>query len=680
MFRRMVLGWMVLICAQTSAIWGQSVPPFRLLVTQTGHTQSVVNQQIQVGHLALFFGKGQLIRLTANGLEVGLYFRGEGHFRYLSIDKADHTLFAKNARTLLKSQILPVEGGAQLEGRFERLLLWTRNMKTDVQGADDPAPQVEAAFARDIQTCEQLSLTQYLHEYGVHEFNAPTQPYAFALLFPLGVNGPQLLYDLDNASTFREDLVHIRLPRPNEHPEPRLTQLSRAAQGWTFRQPIGAPFQLRHVDLDLTAFGGNDMESKAEETLVPLMTGQRAFSMNLRSKRFYRSKNGSWPELTQKVLHLEDAAGHAIPFLFRDDLLTIVLPQALPKDQPFVIRCHMKGQILIPNIGDKNWRLDSGDCFPSPEIAGPGAFFTVKARVKTKAPWVPVTGGETISRGREGDYNLVESRIDKPVGFYTILGADYTFREQTRGGQTIRLAMYGTESQIADQLINLSFGIIKFYEFLLGPFPFKEFTIVQDNSYGWGQAPPGLMIITNEAFGVTGSDWDRLFRSYFSKGINQRFAHEIAHQYWGHLAKWPNPEEQWLSEAFAQFCSALTLNVNKTRLKATYDTALETSRDHAKKFCNDISIPMANYLSYGEDEWTYRSMRMGLIYEKGAVLLGTLRKEIGDDALVKVLRAMLFADPWGIRTTDEFIGLLNQATGKDWNPWFERYYYGMEMP
>ncbi len=682
MLRHILFGFLTLLCAQNAAHGqGASEPsPFRLLSVQSGHTQNVANQQVQAGHLTLLLDKGKVTRLLAEGQEVGLYFQGEARFRYLSTDKDDHTLFAKNSRTLLKSQVVPVEGGAQLEGRIERVLLWFRNVKTDVQGSDEPASQAEA-FAQDYQACEKLNLTRQIHEYATHQWNAATKPYAYALLFLPGAKGPQLLYDLDSAMGFREDLTHVRLPRRNEQLQPRLTPLSRAGLGWNFRQPVGAPFQLRHVDLDLTASGGNALESKVEETLVPQMANQRAFSMGLRSHRFYYAKNGTWPELTQKVTRLEDASGKAIPFLLKDDILTFVLPKAAPKGQPFVVRVQVSGQILIPEMGDDNWRLDPGDCFPSPEIAGPGAFFTVKARIRTKAPWVPVAGGETVSRRQEGAFNVLESRLDKPVGFYTILGADYKLREQTRDGQTVRLAMYGTESQIADQLINLSFGLIKFYEFLLGPFPFKEFTIVQDNSFGWGQAPPGLMIITNEAFGVAGNDWDRLFRSYFSKGINQRFAHEIAHQYWGHLAKWATPEEQWLSEAFAQFCSALTLNVVKTRLKASFDTALEASRDHAKRFCNDISIPMANYFSYGEDDdWTYMSMRMGLIYEKGALILAALRKEIGDDALVKAFRGMLFSDPWGIRSTDEFIGLLNQVTGKEWKPWFERYYYGMEMP
>lgn len=30
--------------------------------------------------------------------------------------------------------------------------------------------------------------------------------------------------------------------------------------------------------------------------------------------------------------------------------------------------------------------------------------------------------------------------------------------------------------------------------------------------------------------------------------------------------------------------------------------------------------------------------------------------------------------------TPHVIGILNQITGKDWQPWFERYVYGSESP
>lgn len=73
------------------------------------------------------------------------------------------------------------------------------------------------------------------------------------------------------------------------------------------------------------------------------------------------------------------------------------------------------------------------------------------------------------------------------------------------------------------------------------------------NAYAWGQAPPGMMFITKEAFNPLINATGR----YYSKGVNQRFAHEIAHQDWGFVVKMGSREEQWITEAFSEFATIL---------------------------------------------------------------------------------------------------------------------------
>lgn len=60
------------------------------------------------------------------------------------------------------------------------------------------------------------------------------------------------------------------------------------------------------------------------------------------------------------------------------------------------------------------------------------------------------------------------------------------------------------------------------------------------------------MYITKEAFNQH-MDWAK----YFRLGIRKRYAHEIAHQYWGIVVKMPSTEDQWITESFADYCAAL---------------------------------------------------------------------------------------------------------------------------
>ena len=90
--------------------------------------------------------------------------------------------------------------------------------------------------------------------------------------------------------------------------------------------------------------------------------------------------------------------------------------------------------------------------------------------------------------------------------------------------------MRSTTTAAVKQLTNLAGSIIQYYQEFLGPFPFPEFNIIEINDFGLGQAPPGTMFITKEAF-------NPIMAAHSERGglagINETFAHEIAHQYWG---------------------------------------------------------------------------------------------------------------------------------------------------
>ena len=128
-----------------------------------------------------------------------------------------------------------------------------------------------------------------------------------------------------------------------------------------------------------------------------------------------------------------------------------------------------------------------------------------------------------------------------------ILAGDYTIQEEVKNGITIRIATYALDNTRAvKQLTNLAGTIIEYYQEFLGPFPLPEFNIIEINDVGWGQAPPGTMFITKEAFNpiLTAE-----MREGGSRGVNEMFAHEVAHQYWGIAVKMPSAEEQWLTES-----------------------------------------------------------------------------------------------------------------------------------
>jgi aminopeptidase N len=294
--------------------------------------------------------------------------------------------------------------------------------------------------------------------------------------------------------------------------------------------------------------------------------------------------------------------------------------------------------------------------------------------VKVKKPFVPFTSGKTIRREVEGDYNLLETRLEQPVSAVAILAGRYQFDEQTRNGVTVRVASFLTKNTIAyKQLSSIAYAAIDYYPTFLGPFPFDEINVIEKNDLGYGQAPAGIVFITKEAFTPKLGEANEYVR-----GINMRFAHEIAHQYWGHVVKMPSIEEQWLEEAFAEYSAAMFMKASKRM--GDYNNALSTWRANGREASKVSSIPMANRLDNPAD-WTGQYLtRTYLVYDKGAFLLAALHRELGDQMFMTFLKSYQRSFRWKFGSTKDVIGILQFLTKKDYAPFFEQYFYGTAMP
>lgn len=373
-----------------------------------------------------------------------------------------------------------------------------------------------------------------------------------------------------------------------------------------------------------------------------------------------------------------DEKGRALPFHHdREDLLVAVDGISAPA---FKLEFAIDGDFIIREGGDNAWQLPVGEpWYPMPQsLAGMG--YTVHSLVKVKKPFIPIAPGKTVARREEGDYNVVENVIDRPVTFTVVQAGKYTIYEDKSSNRIVRVATYGLPNQTAArQLTGMANGIIDYYEYFLGPFPWSEFNIVQINTYGYGQAPPGTMHITNEAFNPHKGPEDEdtiSAEQFFSEGINERFAHEIAHQYWGHVVREPSSEEQWLSESFAEYSAALALK--KLQGDAIYNRMVAKWKGRARDGANVAPIPYANRIE-GDARMSFLQ-RAALLYAKGPYLLYTLNKEVGDTTFLTFLKSYTKTFNGKPGTTKDVAGLLGFITKKDYKPFFEQYYWGTAMP
>jgi hypothetical protein len=621
------------------------------------------------GHLKINLVSGTAAPVTAGGETLGVFFKGTGNFQYLSADPAEAAIMTTNAKRSTNLKTEKTEAGIVIRDDFDEVFLWVAG-RDFPKPAGDAAGSMEQAYAAHRDTFSRDKQADAAFPFIQQKIDAPTMPVVRAE-FKGGTETMVYLYDpvLMHAEALYS-LHRIRQTSIREYQQSLFpVVISEQLIGQTRKQFVEPNYLLFDLTYSLTASEKNDATLNITETIVPRTKAQRVFHFSQYDTVY--DNNGKARHY--KVRSVTDESGKELSFVHRNDELLVGLPQAAAANAAFKIRFDIAGDFLIRPSGDSYWELGTEPWFPQPELNG--QYYTIHSTVKVKKPYVAFAPGETVSRREEGDYNVIENKIEKPVQFAVVLAGKYAYEEETQNGLTIRVASYaGRNTRAMKQLTNLAFKIIEFYQPFLGPFPFNEFNIIEINEFGYGQAPPATMFITKEAFNPIGAEVNQIF----SQGINHRFAHEIAHQYWGHVVKMGSAEEQWVTESFAEYSSSFV--IKQLKGKAQYKAMENTWKANAGESKGASSIAMANRLRDYDDGMQAFMDRTHLIYDKGAYVLAMLNKEIGDDLFLSFLRNFQARFAWKYATTQDMINLLQQLTKKDFTQFFEQNFWGTGMP
>ncbi len=138
-------------------------------------------------------------------------------------------------------------------------------------------------------------------------------------------------------------------------------------------------------------------------------------------------------------------------------------------------------------------------------------------------------------------------------------------------------------------------------------------------------------------------------------------AHELAHQWFGDLvtASWWN--DLWLNEGMATWMEWRAVEKWRPSFGAKNDatlSALGVMDVDALVTARAIRQPVT---STGEAHEAFD----GITYEKGAAVLATIEKWIGEDAFRRGVRAYLEDNKWKSVQADKLLGALDRASGKD---------------
>jgi aminopeptidase N len=215
---------------------------------------------------------------------------------------------------------------------------------------------------------------------------------------------------------------------------------------------------------------------------------------------------------------------------------------------------------------------------------------------------------------------------------------------------------------------------LAFYEKYLGPYPFRA------DKYGVAETPHlGMEHQTIIAYGANFQDNE--------DGYDGLHHHELGHEWWGNLVTAPDWNDFWIHEGFCSYMQPLY--AEELHGKEAYHRSMSSRRSGIR---NRIALAPREPMSLAQmdlipPDYTQRD---GDAYNKGKWVLHTLRYLIGDEAFFASLRRMAYPDPatelvtdgtqTRFGTTDEFVRIAEEVSGKDLVWFFEVYARQPQLP
>lgn len=234
-----------------------------------------------------------------------------------------------------------------------------------------------------------------------------------------------------------------------------------------------------------------------------------------------------------------------------------------------------------------------------------------------------------------------------------------------------------------DELTKTLLETLDFMTEEFGPSPIHKLAITPIPG-GFGQGFPGLVYLSTLAYINPGQLprplRERSEQTFYSELLE---THEVAHQWWGNLVVPASYHDDWLIESLANY-SALLLLERKKGVKAL-DAVLDDYRTHLlTKTDSGRTLEASGPIIWGfrlESSLTPDAWR-AVTYEKGTWIIHMLRRRLGDDKFLALLREV--SSHHHSISTEEFRDLASQYAPKTPDPdlkiFFDNWVYGTGVP
>jgi aminopeptidase N len=378
--------------------------------------------------------------------------------------------------------------------------------------------------------------------------------------------------------------------------------------------------------------------------------------------------------------------GEPAPFQRSTDILTVNLPQAMPRDTRFVVVVSYHGK---PKDGlilgaDKSGRPSAiGDNWPNrlhhwvPCLDHPSAKATVSFKVNAPARDLVVANGklnriESTSKTTR-TWSYTESVPIPPYCMIIAVGEfDEVLMPLEKGMTPLSYYVPRADRNFAVRGFAAAIPSLKFFTETVADYPYEKLALIIGATRFGGMENSSAIVFSNTLFNPRPNEpISRVFK--IREGLVEIVAHEIAHQWFGDSVTESTWADLWLSEGFATYFAGLFIQRHQSEeaFQEYMAEGAETYLNYEKK----KRIPL-----HDTETENLFAMLNANNYQKGAWVLHMLRAALGDKAFFQGVRDYYNSHKNATANSEDLRLALEKSSGTDLRPFFKSWIYGSGHP
>ena len=356
--------------------------------------------------------------------------------------------------------------------------------------------------------------------------------------------------------------------------------------------------------------------------------------------------------------------------------LTVIPAQALSKDEAFTVAVSYQG-VPTPMVSQAlpfptGWIAYDGGIFVLSEPDGSASFYPVNDHPLDKAtytiivtvpePYEVAANGVLEETTDNGDTTTYTFTVRDPMASYlTTINVNDFNTETMASASGVPIRNYYAAS--LPEEVNKPFArqgeMIDYFSDLFGPYPFEVYgALVMDTEFG-----AALENQTMSIFGIDMIDFDDI------EGTEAVVAHELTHQWFGDSISVADWSDIWLNEGFATYGEALWVE---------YDYGKDGLDEWVAFIYEEVKMNPNFYPPPGNPD--ANDLFNGGVYLRGGLTLHALRVTVGDDAFFDILRTYHERYKFSNATTEDFIAVAEEVSGKQLDDLFDAWLYDEQLP